>query len=153
MVSRIKNQLYNLPFVLTFKENHIPLLGFGAKQSGCDNQGPTFYSDSKLFLVLNTFLALVGSFLARVLIIKWYKSGSEADSFYYLGSLVLSLQKNQNFNLFVGFIVSFGLALSYIASPSDVYWSSPISTRTTLVSLKGFFVVTSNISLQFYLQW
>ena len=65
-----KNQLYNLPFVLTFKENHIPLLGFGAKQSGCDNQGPTFFSDSKLFLVLNTFLALVGSFLARVLIIK-----------------------------------------------------------------------------------
>ena len=26
-----KNQLYNLPFILTFKENHIPMLGFGAK--------------------------------------------------------------------------------------------------------------------------
>ena len=31
------------------------------------------------------------------------------------------LQKNQNFNIFVGFVVSFGLAMSYMASPSNDY--------------------------------
>ena len=68
------------------------------------------FLDSKLILVPNNFFALAGSFLARVLNDK--KVGLKltlvfSDSFYCLGSLVLWLEENQNFNLFAGFILSF----------------------------------------------
>ena len=78
----------------------------------CDNQGPTFFSDSKLFLVLNSFFALVGFFLAGVL--NDTKVGSKLTRCTASAHWCFGLQKNQNFNLFVGFIISFRLAMSYV---------------------------------------
>ena len=131
--SKLKYQILNYLIYFNFQRksylNSPPLLGCEAKEwmwwsklsmlsytwlLSWNHKRPTVFGYSKLILVPNNFFALAGSFLAGVLNGK--KVGSKftlvfLDSLFCLGSLVLWLAENQNFNLFVGFVVSFWSAV------------------------------------------